>query len=137
MVPLALAYRLQLLRDCLQPKNVSSLQVLSVAGAYAKEEVCRTLVVHISNAPKLHAYAARQAFHCLQEHQKDANLLLLTTTAWLLGRILSPPPLPPGATPGLLQWFLLCLWWAKEVLQNLPSTAMLESCPLQSFAVCC
>jgi len=75
---------------CTEMVLTISPQVLSQAGAYAKEEVCRTLVVHISNAPKLHAYAARQAFRSLQEHQKDTNLLLLTTTAWLLG----DPPAP-------------------------------------------
>ena len=62
--------------------------MLVQAGAHAKEEVCRTLVVHISNAPNLHAYAGRQAFKALKENQGQVSLLLLTTTAWLLGRYL-------------------------------------------------
>jgi len=84
--------------------------VLSLAGAYAKEEVCRTLVVHISNAPKLHAYAARQAFRSLQEHQKYTNLLLLTTTAWLLGE--TPPPSPPAANLGS------CVLYSEELVES-------------------
>ena len=71
---------------CSQAKSFGW-QVLAQAGAHAKEEVCRTLVVHISNAPNLHAYAGRQAYKALQENQGQASLLLLTTTAWLLGRI--------------------------------------------------
>lgn len=61
------------------------MQTLYQAGAYAKEEVCRTLVVLISNEPKLHAYAARQSFRSLQSDAKNASLLLMLTTTWFLG----------------------------------------------------
>lgn len=60
-------------------------QALVQAGAYAKEEVCRTLVVLISNEPKLHAYAARQSYRALQAGSQDASLLLTTTATWFLG----------------------------------------------------
>lgn len=46
------------------------------------------MVVHISNAPNLHAYAGRQAYTALMENQGQLSLLLLTTTAWLLGMLL-------------------------------------------------
>lgn len=62
-----------------------------LAGAYAKEEVCRTLVVLVSNESSLHAYSARQAARALQATQEDASLLLLTTAAWFIGVSFSPP----------------------------------------------
>ena len=71
---------------------LASLQALHQAGAYAKEEVCRTLVVLISNEPKLHAYAARQSFRVLQMDAKDASLLLMVTTTWFLGEPKAPKP---------------------------------------------
>ena len=61
------------------------LQVLVQAGAYAKEEVCRTLVVLISNEAPLHGYAARQSFRALQNSPDEASLLLQTTATWFLG----------------------------------------------------
>ena len=61
------------------------LQVLVQAGAYAKEEVCRTLVVLVSNEAPLHGYAARQSFRALQNSSDGASLLLQTTATWFLG----------------------------------------------------
>ncbi|KAK9814370.1 hypothetical protein WJX72_004689 [[Myrmecia] bisecta] len=63
----------------------SLLQVLVQAGAYVKEEVCRALVVLITNAPELHAYVARSMYRALKAHQEQAELMLVITATWFLG----------------------------------------------------
>lgn len=57
------------------------------AGAYVKEEVCRALIVLISNAPELHGYTARSMYRALKTSIDDAdlNLSLVTSTCWFLG----------------------------------------------------
>lgn len=57
------------------------------AGAYVKEEVCRALIVLISNAPELHGYTARAMYRALKTSidQADLNLSLVTSTCWFLG----------------------------------------------------
>lgn len=67
------------------------LQALVIAGAHAKGEVCRTLVVLISNEPKLQAYAARQSYRALKDNLSGSSLLLTTLTAWFLGTIQDIP----------------------------------------------
>lgn len=68
---------------------MSFLQVMLQAGAYVKEEVCRALIVLISNAPELHAYAARCMYKALKSSldQVDIPLSLITCTAWFLGEL--------------------------------------------------
>ena len=58
------------------------------AGDHVKEEVCRALIVLISNAPELHAYAARSMYRALKTSidHADLNLSLVTSTCWFLGR---------------------------------------------------
>ena len=57
------------------------------AGAFVKEEVCRALIVLISNAPELHGYAARCMYQALKSNlnQADIPLSLVTCTSWFLG----------------------------------------------------
>ena len=64
-----------------------AVQVLQQAGAYVKEEVCRALIVLISNAPELHGYTARSMYRALKTSIDDAdlNLSLVTSTCWFLG----------------------------------------------------
>ena len=71
------------------------MQVIVQAGAYVKEEVCRALVVLVSNAPELHAYAARLAMQFLKQHRETASHSLLITSTWFLG-IPSPFKLLPN-----------------------------------------
>ena len=61
------------------------------AGAHVKEEVCRALIVLISNAPELHGYAARSMYQALKTSvdQAELPLSLVTCTCWFLGQ-----PLP-------------------------------------------
>lgn len=65
----------------------SLLQVMQQAGAYVKEEVCRALIVLISNAPELHGYTARSMYRALKDsaHQAELTLSLVTSTCWFLG----------------------------------------------------
>ncbi|KAJ9510964.1 hypothetical protein QJQ45_027811 [Haematococcus lacustris] len=44
-------------------------QVMTQAGAHVKEEVCRALIVLITNAPELHAYSARAMYRNLHAYQ--------------------------------------------------------------------
>ena len=64
-----------------------AVQVMQQAGAYVKEEVCRALIVLISNAPELHGYTARSMYRALKTSIDDAdlNLSLVTSTCWFLG----------------------------------------------------
>ena len=55
------------------------------AGAHVKEEVCRALVVLVSNAPELHAYAVRQMYTALKTNREQLALSLLMVTTWFLG----------------------------------------------------
>lgn len=57
------------------------------AGAYVKEEVCRALIVLISNAPELHGYTARSMYRALKDSadQAELTLSLVTSTCWFLG----------------------------------------------------
>lgn len=59
--------------------------VMSQAGPYVKEEVCRALVVLVSNAAELHAYAARRMFAAAREKLDTAAPSLLTTALWTVG----------------------------------------------------
>ena len=62
------------------------------AGAYVKEEVCRALIVLISNAPELHGYTARSMYRALKDsaHQAELTLSLVTSTCWFLGELVHP-----------------------------------------------
>ena len=61
-------------------------QVLAQAGGAVSEEVCRALVVRLTNAPELHGYAARAFFRALRDAPgRPPPPLLATTAAWVLG----------------------------------------------------
>jgi hypothetical protein len=49
-----------------------------------KEESSRALVVLVTNAPALHAYAVRQMYAALQDHA-DAEFSLLMVATWIVG----------------------------------------------------
>ena len=55
------------------------------AGAHVKDEVCRALVVLLSNAPELHGYVARSVYRALHDAGDDAAPSLITFSAWFLG----------------------------------------------------
>uniref|UniRef100_A0A7S0S2A3 AP-1 complex subunit gamma n=2 Tax=Chlamydomonas leiostraca TaxID=1034604 RepID=A0A7S0S2A3_9CHLO len=61
------------------------LQVMTQAGSYVKEEVCRALIVLITNAPDLHAYAVRAMYRNLHAYQDVADTSLLITSLWCVG----------------------------------------------------
>ncbi len=42
---------------------------MTQAGAYVKDEVCRALIVLITNAPELHGYAVRTMYRNLHAYQ--------------------------------------------------------------------
>ena len=65
------------------------MQVMQQAGSHVKEEVCRALIVLISNAPELHGYAARAMYRALKESiaQAELSLSLVTCTCWFLGKL--------------------------------------------------
>ncbi len=60
-------------------------QVMTQAGGDVKEEVWRAFIVLLTNAPELHAYAARSLFRSLREHLASAELSLLATATWYIG----------------------------------------------------
>ena len=66
-----------------------AVQVMQQAGAYVKEEVCRALIVLISNAPELHGYTARSMYRALKDSadQAELTLSLVTSTCWFLGEL--------------------------------------------------
>lgn len=68
-------------------KRMCVVQVMQQAGAYVKEEVCRALIVLISNAPELHGYTARAMYRALKDSadQAELPLSLVTSTCWFLG----------------------------------------------------
>lgn len=80
------------------------------AGAYVKEEVCRALIVLISNAPELHGYAARCMYQALKSSlsQAEIPLSLVTCTTWFLGK--QPPSL--HGCGAVLFWCAVCTRWA-------------------------
>lgn len=54
-------------------------QVLTQAGAYVKEEVCRAFIVLVTNAPDLHGYAVRAMYRNLHAYQVGR------TCVWFVG----------------------------------------------------
>ncbi|CAL8470618.1 g10160 [Coccomyxa elongata] len=63
----------------------SLLQVMTQAGGNVKEEVWRAFIVLLTNAPELHAYAARSLFRALRDNLAHAELSLLATATWYIG----------------------------------------------------
>ena len=57
--------------------------VMRRAGTYVREEVTRSFVVLVSNAPQLHAYAARALFRALSEERGQPALSQVAV--WALG----------------------------------------------------
>lgn len=76
--------------------------VMSQAGTLVKEQVVRALVVLVTNAPELHAYAARSAARALQRTGAAAETSLLTWALWTVGEFGEALP-GPGAAGGLLE----------------------------------
>ena len=61
------------------------MQVMTQAGEDVKEEVWKSFIVLLSNAPELHAYAARRLFRALRQHVETAQTSLLATATWYTG----------------------------------------------------
>jgi hypothetical protein len=91
--------------------------VMSQAGPYVKEEVCRALVVLVTNAAELHAYAARRMFAAARERLDSAAPSLLTTALWTVGEF-GEMLLPGGRLAGCLAAWLagwLAAWLAARM----------------------
>ena len=58
---------------------------MTQAGEDVKEEVWKSFIVLLTNAPELHAYAARCLFRALQQHAETAQTSLLATATWYTG----------------------------------------------------
>ena len=56
-----------------------------------KEEVWKSFIVLLTNAPELHAYAARALFRALRQHLETAQTSLLAT-AHLVHRYIHAQP---------------------------------------------
>lgn len=50
-----------------------------------KEGVWKSFIVLLTNAPELHAYAARALFRALRQHVETAQTSLLATATWYTG----------------------------------------------------
>lgn len=61
------------------------LQVMTQAGGDVKEEVWKSFIVLLTNAPELHTYAARALFRALRQHLDAAQPSLLATATWYTG----------------------------------------------------
>ena len=61
------------------------MQVLSKAGEYVPDEVCRRLIVTISNATELQGYSVRSFFRLLQSEGKAASQQLMCVAIWNIG----------------------------------------------------
>ena len=59
---------------------------MTQAGGYVKEEVWRAFIVLLTNSPDLHAYAARSLFRALRDNLQTAQLSLLATATWYIGK---------------------------------------------------
>ncbi|GBG64377.1 hypothetical protein CBR_g41578 [Chara braunii] len=60
------------------------IRVMSEAGPYVKDEVCRSLVVLIMNAPELQGYTVRSLYRAFQTAYKGQESLA-NVTMWALG----------------------------------------------------
>ena len=60
-------------------------QVMTQAGGDVKEGVWKSFIVLLTNAPELHAYAARALFRALRQHAETAQTSLLATSSWYTG----------------------------------------------------
>ena len=65
-------------------------QVMTQAGEDVREEVWKSFIVLLTNAPELHAYAARCLYRALRQHVATAQTSLLATATWYTGER------PPG-----------------------------------------
>ncbi|KAJ9509335.1 hypothetical protein QJQ45_001776 [Haematococcus lacustris] len=92
-------------------------QVMTQAGAHVKEEVCRALIVLITNAPELHAYSARAMYRNLHAYQDVAHTSLLITGLWCIGEF--GEMLLPGAGGPLLEGEPVCNASEKDVVDLL------------------
>mmetsp|Transcript_434 Transcript_434/g.1115 ORF Transcript_434/g.1115 Transcript_434/m.1115 type:complete len:863 (+) Transcript_434:107-2695(+) len=63
----------------------SLLQVMVQAGAHVKDEVCRSFIVLITNAPGLHAYSVRSLYRSLKANLATAESSLLCCGLWCIG----------------------------------------------------
>ncbi|GIL79860.1 hypothetical protein Vretimale_12443 [Volvox reticuliferus] len=61
------------------------LAVMTQAGAYVKDEVARTMLVHLTNTPDLQAYATRAFYRALVSNVDGAAPTLLRTAVWVIG----------------------------------------------------
>lgn len=64
-------------------RNVASTP--TVIPPPAPPQVCRALIVMVSNAPELHGYAVRTLYRNLQAYQDVAERSLLITSLWCIG----------------------------------------------------
>ncbi|KAJ9508579.1 hypothetical protein QJQ45_012110 [Haematococcus lacustris] len=80
-------------------------------------QVCRALIVLITNAPELHAYSARAMYRNLHAYQDVAHTSLLITGLWCIGEF--GEMLLPGAGGPLLEGEPVCNASEKDVVDLL------------------
>ncbi|GLI68027.1 hypothetical protein VaNZ11_012350 [Volvox africanus] len=61
------------------------LAVMIQAGAYVKDEVARTMLVHLTSTPDLQAYATRAFYRALVSNVDGAAPTLLRAAVWVIG----------------------------------------------------
>ncbi len=91
---------------------------MTQAGGNVKEEVWRAFIVLLTNAPELHAYAARSLFRALRDHLAHAELSLLATATWYIGASLSTTQLFRNDSVRFFQIALGTMTICSETLQG-------------------
>ena len=87
-------------------------QVMMQAGGDVKEEVWRACIVLLTNAPELHAYAARRLYAALRDSLPSAQLSLVATATWYIGA-------PTPAVCFFPLWLFMCSTISLPLLQEL------------------
>ena len=83
-------------------------QVMTQAGGDVKEGVWKSFIVLLTNAPELHAYAARRLYAALRDSLPSAQLSLVATATWYIG----------APTPAVC---ILPLWLLMSSPDSLPA----------------
>ena len=60
-------------------------KILIQAGQHVKDEVCRSFVVLVTNAPSLQPYTVRALYKALKDNVRFGRVSLITTACWCMG----------------------------------------------------
>ena len=59
--------------------------MLDTAGAYVAPDVCRGLLILVTNTPRLHGYATRALFRMAAAHGERLEHSVATCAVWCIG----------------------------------------------------